>query len=301
MSTSRALSRQTQTAWLVDVVLFLGAVIAVLSGLYFLFLPVGGYQGGRNPMYGVTILFSRHTWEDLHMWGGAAMIAAAAVHIVLHWSWIVGMARRMMRTLVGRPPSLSGRGWINVAVNVVVAVSFLVTAASGLYFLFFPAASGHAATATVAIILFNASTWDLMHTWGGVALIVAALAHLAIHWGWITKVTRGMVQHLARSRVSHPRPALAPVVPEPMRALGHHMHDVKGETQMKRLIAGIVLCSIVAVLVVGAVNRTNARASDTDQGNGRYSQLENGAQKGGGWRGGQGSGTGPADNHGRGR
>ena len=56
------LSAKTKKNWLIDAALALGGVIAALSGIYFLFLPSGGYKGGRNPMYGVTILFERHTW-----------------------------------------------------------------------------------------------------------------------------------------------------------------------------------------------------------------------------------------------
>jgi len=53
----------------------MSALLAALSGIYFLFLPVSGYQGGRNPMYGVTVLFERSAWDDLHTWGGVVMIA----------------------------------------------------------------------------------------------------------------------------------------------------------------------------------------------------------------------------------
>ncbi len=51
--------------WLLFAVVFLSGLVAALSGIYFLFVPSGGYQGGRNPTYGLTILFSRHTWDDL--------------------------------------------------------------------------------------------------------------------------------------------------------------------------------------------------------------------------------------------
>jgi hypothetical protein len=51
------------------------------------------------------------------------------------------------------------------------------------------------------MILFSRTTWDLIHTWSGVALIVAAVIHFAIHWRWVTKVTRNVVGSLG------PRPA----------------------------------------------------------------------------------------------
>jgi len=57
----------------------------VLSGVYFLFLPSGGYKGGRNPMYGVTILFERHTWKRFTPGAAWAMIVVAVVHLAVHW------------------------------------------------------------------------------------------------------------------------------------------------------------------------------------------------------------------------
>jgi membrane protease YdiL (CAAX protease family) len=79
-----------------------------------------------------------------------------------------------------------------VALNALVAISFFVTAASGIYFLFAPSGGqgvGHNVT------------WDLIHTWAGVVLIVAAVAHLAIHWRWVKNVT----QRLALSLWPQPR------------------------------------------------------------------------------------------------
>ena len=70
MSKRIGISMQTRKNWLIDAAVFLGGIVAALSGIYFLFLPSGGYQGGRNPMYGITIFFQRHTWDDLHTWGG---------------------------------------------------------------------------------------------------------------------------------------------------------------------------------------------------------------------------------------
>jgi hypothetical protein len=36
--------------------------------------------------------------------------------------------------------------------------------------------------------LFSRTTWDVIHTWSGVAMIAAAILHFAIHWRWIVKV-----------------------------------------------------------------------------------------------------------------
>jgi len=178
-------SKQTRNNWLIDAAVFIGGLVAAISGIYFLFLPSGGYQGGRNPFYGITILFARHTWDDLHTWFGALMIAAVAVHFAMHWSWVKGMAKRMAKSLAGKGTRMNRHGIFNVAIDATVAIGFTLAAVSGTYFMFVPG-SGWAAD---PLFLFSRTTWDLIHTWSGVAMIIAAIIHFAIHWNWVTKVT----------------------------------------------------------------------------------------------------------------
>ena len=89
-------------------------------------------------MYAIQILFTRQTWEDLHTWGGVAMVAAAVIHLAIHWPWVISMAKKMAREIRGQGGSLNKRGWWNLILNAVVALSFILTAASGVYFLFVP-------------------------------------------------------------------------------------------------------------------------------------------------------------------
>jgi cytochrome b subunit of formate dehydrogenase len=188
MST-QVVSKQTQKNWWIDATLFISAVIAALSGIYFLFLPTGGFQGGRNPLYNVQILFTRQTWDDLHAWGGVVMIAAAVIHLVIHWKWVTSMTRRTWNELTGKCGCLNPRGRGNLILNTVVAISFLLTAISGMYFLFITVGRW----AADPMILFTRTTWDLIHTWAGISLIAAVIIHLAIHRKWVTKVTRKML------------------------------------------------------------------------------------------------------------
>ena len=186
-STKRGVvSSTTRNNLLLDSLLLIGGLISALSGIYFLFFPVGGYQGGRNPAHGLIVLFERHTWDDLHTWSGVALIAAAALHIPLHWRWIVSMTRRGLRALSGQC-SLNRYSQFNLAVNVLVGLSGAVTAVSGLYFLLVPGASHRSAVPDPGL-LFSRLSWDLIHTWSGVVLIAAAVLHFWIHWKWFYKV-----------------------------------------------------------------------------------------------------------------
>jgi hypothetical protein len=187
---TNTVSEQTRNNWLIDACLFLGAMLSSITGIYFLYLPVGGYQGGRNPMHGVTILFQRETWDDLHTWFGLLMIIAALVHIVVHWKWILNMARRVLRELTGGGSSLNVRSRWNVFVNTLTGLSFSLVAVSGVYLFFVPGGRNRLAD---PMILFSRTTWDLLHAWSGICLILVGILHFFIHWGWVVKVTRKMV------------------------------------------------------------------------------------------------------------
>jgi hypothetical protein len=90
------LARQARLNFTLNSLLFLAFIIVNLSGLIvWLVMPSGGYQGGRNPAYQMTLInLSRHTWNDIHLWSGLAMILVLIVHISLHWKWIACMLRR---------------------------------------------------------------------------------------------------------------------------------------------------------------------------------------------------------------
>jgi hypothetical protein len=203
------LSTQNMNNWLIDAALFLAAIVAVLSGVYFLFLPSGGYQGGRNPMFGVTVLFTRHTWEALHTWGGAAMIAVAVIHFAFHWGWVKMMAKRTVRSLASGRLLLSTKAAGNLILDVVVGLSFLLTAVSGIYFLFAPSGGfqGGRNVGWDPGFLFSRRTWHLIHTWAGVTLVGGAAVHFWIHWRWVKNVTRRVFGSFSAGSKPEPVPA----------------------------------------------------------------------------------------------
>ena len=134
----------------------------------------------------MRIVFDRAAWSDIHTWGGVLMIVAVAIHLAIHTQWIKTMSKRLLNIRRhGRSPMSRGAK-VNIAVNAAIAVTFLLTAISGLYFLFVPGGSAR------PTVVFSPTTWDLIHTWAGVAMIAAALVHFYIHWGWVTKVTTGL-------------------------------------------------------------------------------------------------------------
>ncbi len=185
VTTRKSVWNHPHTTWLIDGFLFIGAGAAAMSAVYFLFFPTG--NGSR----GTTFLLARATWDDVHTWGGLLMILAAAVHFLVHWRWVTGTARRVWLAARAGGVSLSrGARW-NILIDAIIAVAFLVAAITAVYFLFAPAGGyqGGRNPGWDPGFLASRTTWDLVHTWAGTTLIIAALAHFYIHWGWVKKVT----------------------------------------------------------------------------------------------------------------
>ena len=74
------------------------------------------------------------------------------------------------------------RRWI---LDAVLALSAFVVIATSLYFLYLPTGYQGGRNPYYEIsILFARVTWDALHTWGGILMILIALAHVAVHWRW---------------------------------------------------------------------------------------------------------------------
>jgi drug/metabolite transporter (DMT)-like permease len=87
-----------------------------------------------------------------------------------------------------------------------IGLSFLLTAVSGVVLLF---VEGGRHGFADPLLIFSRTTWDLIHTWAGIALILVAALHFAIHWGWIVKVSSKMIGALLPA--SSRNPAVEPV------------------------------------------------------------------------------------------
>ena len=194
-SIPRVSTRTRQNWWLGTFLLFSG-IIASLSGVYFLFFVIGGYQGGRNPLYGVTFLMSRQSWDMWHTWTGSLMIMIAVIHLILHWDWVRKVVRRGFKTLMTGHPKFNRQARLNILINIVIGLSFLVTAISGVYFMFFPGGPDRFDPG----LLFSRITWDMLHTWGGIIFVLAAVAHFYIHWRWGVKVSRNIFNSLFKQK-----------------------------------------------------------------------------------------------------
>ena len=63
--------------------------------------PESGGGGGRGWGGGGGQLtfweLSKHTWIDIHDWVAVALTLLIIIHVILHWKWIVRMAKSLFR------------------------------------------------------------------------------------------------------------------------------------------------------------------------------------------------------------
>lgn len=188
MENTNTVGSLTRKNWILDAGLFLSVLVASLSGIYFLFFPDGGYKGGRNPYYGIRIIFERAGWEWIHTWISLGAVALVLIHLLFHWKWVANTTKRIVLGVVKGKPFMNPAGRKNVLVDGVLALGFFICAASGVYLWLVPEVKG--SLGVDPMILFGRTTWDLLHTWSGVVFIGSGIIHFVIHWGWVTKVTR---------------------------------------------------------------------------------------------------------------
>lgn len=104
---------------IVDGLAFAGFLLLVTTGVLMRYvLPPG--SGRRAAIWGLD----RHGWGSLHFWIAVVFFTILALHLILHWKWIVSV-------LLGRPREGSGLrvglGLTGLAAVVALALAPLLT------------------------------------------------------------------------------------------------------------------------------------------------------------------------------
>ena len=81
---------------------------------------------------------------------------------------------------------------INYFVDMIGLVSFLVTAITGLaIMIFLPPGEGNGGVHNY-LFGYGRHDWGAIHDWAGVAMTIAVIIHLVLHWSWIVNMTKGL-------------------------------------------------------------------------------------------------------------
>jgi len=80
---------------------------------------------------------------------------------------------------------------INYIIDFLAFISFFVTAISGLVIkIFMP--SGVRQGRLQEYLGIQKATWSQIHDWFGILLIIFVIIHIALHWNWISDMTKNI-------------------------------------------------------------------------------------------------------------
>ena len=92
--------KKAKVLWIMAINMAMLGLAEVVSGfVLWLGFPSGGGGGGRGGGLGELTFWelSKHTWIDIHDWVAVALVVLVLVHVVLHWKWIVRMAKAFFK------------------------------------------------------------------------------------------------------------------------------------------------------------------------------------------------------------
>jgi hypothetical protein len=141
----------------------------------------------------VTFLIAtapRFTGIAIHEWLGIALGAAVLTHLVIHWSWIVGVTRRLFDRTTG-----SAR--LNYALNTLLFIVFTTIIFTGLMI-------SETTLPWIGIRPERDRFWTQLHHLASDAAVFLIGVHVALHWRWIVNATRRL-----RARFSRTAPSLS--------------------------------------------------------------------------------------------
>ena len=82
-------------------------------------------------------------------------------------------------------------------VDIVIALGFLVSAVSGVILHLAPSGGfrgGRFPAANANVLFIARDAWKSIHTWSSYVMAAGVLAHLVLHWEWITCMTRNVLR-----------------------------------------------------------------------------------------------------------
>ena len=87
--------------WILAIGIALLSLVEAISG-FVLWLGFPAREGvGRGLGGGLGNLsfweLSKHTWIDIHDWVAVALVVLVSIHVILHWRWILQIAKSLFK------------------------------------------------------------------------------------------------------------------------------------------------------------------------------------------------------------
>jgi hypothetical protein len=159
------MSRTEQNFWL-DVTIFVALLIITITGfILWLVIP--------HKLDIIFLGFPRSVWVTAHICFGIVGFTGIVLHIVKHWSWLKALRRRPLGEMKEKLRT-------NRVVDRIMWITYIATKVFG----------------TMAWALhfwddiYVVSVPDRLHVVFGVMWTILVIAHLALHWKWVTSTTQ---------------------------------------------------------------------------------------------------------------
>lgn len=118
----------------------------------------------------------RSTGIAIHEWLSIAFGAAIITHLLLHWSWLVGITRRFF----GR---ITGEARLNYLLNLLFFIDMTIIMFTGILI-------SESALPALGLSVAHSFAWRRLHDLSAnLALPILGL-HLALHWRWLVNTTK---------------------------------------------------------------------------------------------------------------
>lgn len=125
----------------------------------------------------------RLTGLAIHEWLSLAFGAAILTHLLLHWSWIVGVTRRFFGKV-----AWSAR--LNYVLNTLLFIAMTTVIVTGILI-------SEVALPFIGISLERDRLWGSLHRLASDATVLLIGLHVALHWRWIVNATRRLFSRRA--------------------------------------------------------------------------------------------------------
>ncbi len=90
----------------------------------------------------------------------------------------------------------------NFYVDTAIGLAFLITGISALVFLIPTGWIDFTISTTPTVLGINFGTWQSLHKWAGIVMMLGVALHQLLHWKWITAMTKKILPNPKRIRSS---------------------------------------------------------------------------------------------------
>lgn len=150
----------------------------------------------------LLVAFQPHlTGLAIHEWLSLAFGGGALTHLVLHWRWVLNVARRFFQKLPAQTRLFA-------VLNVALLVALAGVIVSGVML-------SEVALPALGITLAAGGAWHVIHSISANAIIALSVLHVVVHWKWILNAIKRYV--VAPVGGYFNEPAQAPTVAAPAR------------------------------------------------------------------------------------